>query len=102
MVGRAEPHCLNVLHPYQDRVLSILENKRIQVCYHAFTPTPLSSCQPSRPAVRSLALRGQKYAHMEHTDVLNDCVAFWTLTCYMDAYNISYLARCPYADTTTI
>ena len=35
VVGRAEPHSQTMLHPHQDRVVSILENKRIQVRDHA-------------------------------------------------------------------
>ena len=32
VVGRAEPHNLRVVHPHQDRVVTIRENARCQVC----------------------------------------------------------------------
>ena len=44
VVGRAEPHNLRLVHPGQDRVVTLRENARCQVA--ALPPLPLSFPMP--------------------------------------------------------
>lgn len=59
VVGRAEPHNLRLVHPCQDRVLSIRENSRIQGFPDYFVLTSFA-LEGERSGVRSCALT-QRY-----------------------------------------